>query len=170
MCMRSCNRNKSFCRIIISYLEGRIIISIFIISSILASLSSLCFGVIANVPKRALIPSCITGGSSWIIYYASNQLIPGLFFPNFFSALCIGIIGTIFSKKVKVPVSMIYVGSIISLVPGGMAFSAIRDFSNTGVLPMLNNIINTIIVAASLATGLGVATTLSNYINKNNNQ
>lgn len=70
-------------------------------STILAVISSVSFGIITNVPKRALVPSAITGGIAWMSYYIVALLMTGIVFPNVVGGFCVGCLGNFFAKKVK---------------------------------------------------------------------
>lgn len=59
---------------------------------------------------------------------------------------------------------MIYIGSLISLVPGGLAFTSIRLLDGKNTLVMINGVINVVLVAVSLTAGLGIASLVINHI------
>ena len=137
-----------------------------IISTFLAILSSMSFGIIANVPKRALLGNAVTGGLSWILYYLINELTRSIVISNMAAAIIIGVVGLLFAQKLKLPVSTIYVGSLISLVPGGMAFTSITMIHDNNITVVLSYVFNTLLVAISLAVGLGVANQINKYLLK----
>ncbi|AOT56408.1 threonine/serine exporter family protein [Weissella soli] len=131
-------------------------------SSILALISSVAFSIIANVPRRALTGSAITGLVAWIVYYSLNINNIGLAIPNFAAGIVIGVLGTYLARKIKIPVTMIFIGSLISLVPGGMAFTTIQNVSNT--LDLIQGLLNTLIVAMSLSLGIGSASIFNKWL------
>ncbi|MDI6545599.1 threonine/serine exporter family protein, partial [Leuconostoc suionicum] len=82
------------------------------------------------------------------------------------AAIIIGVVGLLFAQKLKLPVSTIYVGSLISLVPGGMAFTSITMIHDNNITVVLSYVFNTLLVAISLAVGLGVANQINKYLLK----
>lgn len=138
-----------------------------LISTILAVASSVSFSVIANVPKRALVSAGITGALSWIGYYIVNISFDSIMIPNLIGGLIVGLIGMYFAKKIKVPVIMIYIGSLISLVPGGMAFASLVKINQSGLMTTFGGLFNALIVAVGITVGLGISTFINNLIKHN---
>lgn len=138
-----------------------------LISTILAIASSVSFSVIANVPKRALVPAGITGAFSWIGYYIINVNFHSIIIPNLVGGLIVGIVGMYFATKIKVPVIMIYIGSLISLVPGGMAFSSLVKIHQSGLATTFSGLFNALVVAVGITVGLGISTFINNLIKFN---
>lgn len=108
-----------------------------ILSTLLALLSSVGFSIIANVPKRALLGAGITGVCSWVVYYVLDSVHHSIVLPNFMASLVVGMLGFFLARRFRVPVTMIYVGALISLVPGGMAFSTLQKLSENNLTAVL---------------------------------
>lgn len=140
----------------------------FVLSTLLALLSSIGFSIIANVPKRALLGAGITGVCSWMVYYLLNLFYKSIVLPNFVASLVVGILGFYLARRFRVPVTMIYVGALISLVPGGMAFSTLQKISENNLTAVLKGLFNTGSVALSLALGIGVSNIFNGILYKNN--
>ena len=136
----------------------------FILSTILALLSSVGFSIIANVPKRALLGAGITGVCSWMVYYVLDSVHHSIVLPNFMASLVVGMLGFFLARRFRVPVTMIYVGALISLVPGGMAFSTLQKLSENNLTAVLKRLFNTGSVAMSLALGIGVANIFNGWL------
>lgn len=139
----------------------------FVLSTLLALLSSIGFSIIANVPKRALLGAGITGVCSWMVYYLLNLFYKSIVLPNFVASLVVGILGFYLARRFRVPVTMIYVGALISLVPGGMAFSTLQKISENNLTAVLKGLFNTGSVALSLALGIGVSNIFNGILYKN---
>lgn len=136
----------------------------FILSTILALLSSVGFSIIANVPKRALLGAGITGVWSWMVYYVLDSVHHSIVMPNFMASLVVGMLGFFLARRFRVPVTMIYVGALISLVPGGMAFSTLQKLSENNFTAVLKGLFNAGSVAMSLALGIGVANIFNGWL------
>lgn len=123
----------------------------------LAFLSSYFYGVIANVPKRALLSSGFTGAISWATYLFVVQSIDNVFLANIVAAFLIGVVGLVFAKRNKVPSLMIYVGALIPLVPGGMAFETVTGFTKGNINAGVAGVFNTLVIAIGLVCGFSIA-------------
>lgn len=135
-------------------------------STLLAIVSSISFGILTNVPRRALLPSAFTGGMAWASYYLASQIVSGIIFPNIIGGFCVGYFSNYFARKSRTPITMIYVGSLISLVPGGLAFTSVQLLGENNTLATINGGINVILLAVSLTLGLGLSTIITGGIPK----
>ena len=96
-----------------------------LITSFIASAS---FGVLFNVPKNRLIQGGISG-CGWLdlLLSASGKGFDSVA-ASLMASIIIGIIGQIFARIYKMPVIIFNVAGIIPLVPGGLAYDAMRHF------------------------------------------
>lgn len=78
-----------------------------LIEFLISVLSSIGFGVITNIPKRALLPAGITGGVSWCAYWLISLQDHSLILPNFTATVIIGLLGNYFAIRHRVPVGTI---------------------------------------------------------------
>jgi len=96
-----------------------------LITSFIASVG---FGIIFNVPKKSLFKCGIVGMIGWFIYillvYAQFDSV----FATFFAAFAVAVISQVFARIEKTPVTIFSVCGIIPLVPGGLAYDAMRQF------------------------------------------
>ena len=60
---------------------------------VLADLSTICFGILLNIPRRAYHCAGAIGGASWAFYWAVYyQLHLGLALSNLLAAIMIGVL------------------------------------------------------------------------------
>ena len=128
-----------------------------LVEFIVSVLSSIGFGVITNIPKRALLPAGITGGVSWCAYWLISLQDHSLVLPNFTATVVIGLLGNYFAIRHRVPVNTIYIPSLVSLVPGGIAYLGARSFTMGKAASAAQQIYNVILIAMALAVGFVVA-------------
>ncbi|GHP14612.1 membrane protein [Lentilactobacillus fungorum] len=128
-----------------------------LVEFVVSFLSTVGFGLITNVPRRSLLPAGITGSLAWVAYYLVLQVDPGLILPNFTAAVVIGILGNISAMMFRVPVNIIYVPSLVSLVPGGILYLCMRSFTLGHEQLTSQYLFNTLTIAISLAVGFVVA-------------
>ncbi|MCH4163731.1 MAG: threonine/serine exporter family protein [Lentilactobacillus diolivorans] len=128
-----------------------------LIEFIVSFASSVGFGLITNVPRRSLPAAGITGSVAWVAYYLVLQVNHGLILPNFTAAIVIGILGNISAVLFRVPVNIIYVPSLVSLVPGGIMYLGMRSFTLGKESSTSQYMFNSLTIAISLAVGFVVA-------------
>lgn len=90
-----------------------------LISLIACIPASFGFALFFNV-RRALLPLATVGGvATWAIYLGVNQyLIPDTFMPTFIASIFAALLSQIVSKRLKVPISVVFITSVIPLIPG----------------------------------------------------
>lgn len=85
------------------------------------------FGIIFNVPKRTLLQCGFAGAIGWIAYFLLVRFQFDQVFATFIASLIVAIISHIFAKMYKTPMIIYSVAGIIPLVPGGLAYRAMRQ-------------------------------------------
>lgn len=75
--------------------------SLFIIKCICVYFSGIGFGLIVNLPHRALNVAGITATLSWLVYYAIMNTWGGLGSANFFGGLTIGLVSVVIAHLKK---------------------------------------------------------------------
>ncbi|MCW4398904.1 threonine/serine exporter family protein [Lentilactobacillus parabuchneri] len=135
-----------------------------LVELIVSFLSTVGFGLVTNVPRRSLLPAGITGSLAWVAYYLVLQVDHGLILSNFTAAIVIGILGNISAVIFRVPVNIIYVPSLVSLVPGGILYLGMRSFTLGNEWRTGQYMFNALTIAIALAVGFVVAEVIFNRI------
>ena len=135
-----------------------------LVELIVSFLSTVGFGLVINVPRRSLLPAGITGSLAWVAYYLVLQVDHGLILSNFTAAIVIGILGNISAVIFRVPVNIIYVPSLVSLVPGGILYLGMRSFTLGNEWRTGQYMFNALTIAIALAVGFVVAEVIFNRI------
>lgn len=111
-----------------------------LIEAIFASIASLGFAMVFNVPKHTL-KYCALGGA--IVYDLRTVFLTldfGIEISTFLASAIIGIVALYWSRKYKIPRPVYTVASIIPVLPGTYAFSAmitLIDINRYGAKPEL---------------------------------
>ncbi|MGK0551855.1 threonine/serine exporter family protein [Enterococcus faecalis] len=127
-------------------------------------LSTVTFGIITNVPRRALVACGITGAVGWMIYWLTKDCATGATFANFLGAVGIGTASVYFSRKLKMPMIIFNIPSLVPLVPGGPAYQAVRSIVLGDYLAGLNFALNVAFTAGALAAGFVVTSILERIV------
>ncbi|WP_265455150.1 threonine/serine exporter family protein [Enterococcus sp. HY326] len=121
-----------------------------------SGLATMAFGIITNIPRRALLACGVTGGIGWVLFHFSNEMGLGLGGANFLGALSVGIISVFLSRRYKMPLIIFNIPSLVPLVPGGPAYQAVRQIMQGNYEAGLQNILIVIITAGAIAIGFMV--------------
>lgn len=112
------------------------------------------FGIIFNIPKEAIIRSGITGMCGWICYYVLSQNGVDLFLATATASTLIAVMSQAFARLYKMPMVIFIVGGIIPLVPGGLAYDAMRNFVLADYSLALSLAARATLISGSIALGL----------------
>ncbi|GGJ91536.1 membrane protein [Lentibacillus kapialis] len=112
------------------------------------------FGVLFNAPKRALIQCGIVGMSGWILFYSLSTAGMDIVPATVFGAILAGILSQICARMFKMPVIIISVSGIIPLVPGGVAYDAMRHFVENDYYTAVQLSAKVMLLAGAIAIGL----------------
>jgi len=136
----------------------------YILNAIFAAIPAVGFAMVFNVPKHTLI-YCAFGGA---IAYSSRAFLQGFDIPlelaTFLASTIVGIVALKWSRKYIIPRPVYTIASIIPLLPGTFAFTAminLMEMNAHGVTPELismfvDNSLKTIIILGGIGFGLAL--------------
>ncbi len=111
-----------------------------LIEAIFASIASVGFAMVFNVPKHTLIYCAIGGAITYIARTICLHVGFGIEISTFLASTFIGIVALYWSRKYLIPRPVYTVASIIPMIPGTYAFSAmisLVDMNTHGITPEL---------------------------------
>ena len=111
-----------------------------LIESIFASIASVGFAMVFNVPRHTLIYCAVGGGITYIARTMFLHIGLGIEISTFLASTFIGIVALYWSRKYLIPRPVYTVASIIPMIPGTYAFSAmisLVDMNSHGITPEL---------------------------------
>lgn len=129
---------------------------------ILGFLATLGFSILFNVPKKSIIPSCITGAIGWVVYYIFNisgHKILGTFIASF----TIGVTGELMAMELKKPATVFIIPGITPLVPGAGTYYTMLFLVQNKYLTAAKKGAETLFVAAAIAIGVIFASVFMEY-------
>ncbi|WP_338217995.1 threonine/serine exporter family protein [Lacticaseibacillus salsurivasis] len=128
-----------------------------LIELVVAFASTIGFGIITNIPKRTLLPAGITGALAWVVYVVVAGQTPNLILTNLLAATTIGLLANIAAIWVKAPVNVMYIPSLVSLVPGAIIYMSMKDFTLGRETAAQAGLVKTLSIAIGLAVGFVIA-------------
>lgn len=128
-----------------------------------AGLATLGFGVLFNVRNRNLLYAGLTGAVGGTIYEYCVLIKMSEGLACFLAALVIGILGEIFARKGKTTVTTFTACALIPLVPGGMAYEMMVDFTMGDISGGAVKFVSMLSVSGMLAFAILIVSTMTRF-------
>lgn len=128
-------------------------------------------GIVFNVPKKAIIKCGLVGMIGWFIYFYMITIGYSAVLSSFVSAFSISLLSHVFARMYKTPVIIFIVGGIIPLVPGGLAYNAMRNFVSNNYSLAIEFFAKVLLIAGAIAIGIILSEVCNNlYKNRINHR
>ncbi|AZU60833.1 threonine/serine exporter family protein [Neobacillus mesonae] len=124
------------------------------------------FGIIFNAPKNTLVKCGLIGMGGWVIYYVINGYTNNAVLATVAATIFIAVISQRLAKYYKTPVIIFSVAGIIPLVPGGLAYDAMRNFVENDYNTALALAAKVFMLAGTIAFGLVFSEVINQVIRK----
>lgn len=136
----------------------------YIVQLILSFFATAGIAIIFNVPRRNLIYCGFVGVVGWMIYFILTEHGMDIVYASFFSAFIIAIVSHLYARRFKMPMIIFIVGGIIPLVPGGMAYNAMRNVVEDDYIQGLQYGLKAFLITGAIVIGLVFAEVLIQLI------
>lgn len=130
----------------------------------LSFIATVGFGIIFNVPRKELVRCGISGVVSWLVYYSLYSHHMSMVVSTGFAAFAVAIFSQIMAIKYRQPVIIYIACGIIPLVPGGVAYNAMRSFVENDYLLAISYTTNTAMLSGAIALGIVFAEVVNEVI------
>ncbi len=117
-------------------------------------IAAAAFGLLFNVPKDMVLKGGLSGMIGWILYFSLVENGVDSVVASGSAAVLIGVIGRVFAKRYKTPVIIFNVSGIIPLVPGGLAYEAMRHFVVNDYNLALQLAAKAFLISGAIAVGI----------------
>lgn len=131
-------------------------------------IASAAFGIIFNVPKKSLIQCGFVGMVGWMLYYALVETDFDSVFATLAAAFLVALISQTFAKLYKTPIIIFNVSGIIPLVPGGMAYDAMRHFVSNDYSTAVQLAAKVLMLSGAIAMGIVFSEVMNQVVKKYN--
>ncbi|WP_257352146.1 threonine/serine exporter family protein [Pseudalkalibacillus decolorationis] len=137
-----------------------------ILQLITSFIASTAFGIIFNAPRKSLLKCGFTGMVGWVLYVwlVHNQVDSVL--ATLVAAFVVAIFSQIFAKVYKTPIIIFSVSGIIPLVPGGLAYDAMRNFVENDYNSAIQYAAKAFMISGAIAIGLVFSEVINQMIRK----
>jgi uncharacterized membrane protein YjjB (DUF3815 family) len=136
--------------------------------AITSFLATGAFGILFNAPKETLVRCGLIGMGGWLIYYLLEDYSNNAILATLAATVFIAVLSQQLAKFYKTPVIIYSVAGIIPLVPGGLAYDAMRNFVENDYNLALALAAKVLMLAGSIAFGLVFSEVINQVIRKIN--
>lgn len=126
------------------------------------------FGIIFNAPKETLVKCGLIGMGGWLVYYLLDGYFDDAVLATLAATIFVAVISQELAKFNKTPVIIFSVAGIIPLVPGGLAYDAMRHFVENDYSTAIGLAAKVFMIAGSIAFGLVFSEVINQVIRKIN--
>jgi uncharacterized membrane protein YjjB (DUF3815 family) len=135
-----------------------------IIQGILSFIIAISFAIIFNAPRKQLVACGVVGMSGWLIFSGFTLVSGDSVQASFAGAFMVALAAHILSKRFKMPMIIFSVPGIILLVPGGLAYNAMRNIVENDYLTAIGFASKAFMTSGAIAMGLVFAEVLMQLI------
>ncbi|WP_216831212.1 threonine/serine exporter family protein [Alkalihalobacterium elongatum] len=125
--------------------------------------ATICFGILFNVPTRALFIGALIGCLSWFIYRTLPEYGISIILATALASFTSATIAQVLAKKFRIPATTFSIPAIIPLVPGSKAYFTMLAFVESDYLLGLELGISTMLQAGAIAGGLVFALAIFSF-------
>ena len=135
-----------------------------IVQGILSFIIAMSFAIIFNAPRKKLIAAGLVGMSGWLIFSGFTLVSGDSIQASFAGAFIVALAAHILSKRFRMPMIIFSVPGIILLVPGGLAYNAMRNIVENDYLTAISYASKAFMTSGAIAMGLVFAEVLMQLI------
>ncbi|WP_077211843.1 threonine/serine exporter family protein [Bacillus dakarensis] len=129
-------------------------------------IASAAFGIIFNTQKESLLPCGVVGMAGWVIYFLMTESDFDSVGATLAASFVVAVISQLFAKMYKTPIIIFIVAGIIPLVPGGMAYDAMRNFVENNYNLAVSLAAKAFLLSGAIALGLIFSEVINQVIRK----
>lgn len=122
--------------------------------AITSFLATAAFGILFNAPKKSLIKCGLIGMGGWLIYFLLEGYNHDPIAATLAATIFIALLSQEMAKLYKMPVIIFSVAGIIPLVPGGLAYDAMRNIVENNYNDAIALAARVLMLAGTIAFGL----------------
>ncbi|UNK18244.1 threonine/serine exporter family protein [Paenibacillus sp. N3/727] len=139
---------------------------IYLQQTITSFIASAAFGMIFNAPRKALMQCGFAGMVGWMLYIWLQDMEVKAVTATVVAAFWVTMISYVFAKKYKTPIIVFSVSGIIPLVPGGLAYNALRYVAQDQYDLAVQFGARAFMISGAIAAGLVLAEVTNQVIKK----
>lgn len=127
-----------------------------LLSTLYASLGTLCFAVLFHVPQRHYIRCAAVGGVGWLVYLLAMALGAGCVSATLAASVPLALLSRWYAVKARAPATVFLLCGIFLLVPGAGIYYTAYYFVSGQMALFSAKLAEVIKVALALSVGIAV--------------
>ena len=127
-----------------------------LLSTLYASLGTLCFAVLFHVPQRHYIRCAAVGGVGWLVYLLAMALGAGCVSATLAASVPLALLSRWYAVKARAPATVFLLCGIFPLVPGAGIYYTAYYFVSGQMALFSAQLAEVIMVALALSVGIAV--------------
>lgn len=128
-----------------------------IVQAFFAFTATIAYGLIFNIPRKALLGGGMIGMGGWLLVKWFSQTDFSRILGVLIASIFVASISQILAKFFKMPSTNFSIAGIIPLVPGAMAYRTMRSFVDGNYVTAIELATETLLMAGAIAAGLMIA-------------
>ncbi|HWJ77086.1 MAG TPA: threonine/serine exporter family protein [Niallia sp.] len=140
----------------------------FLAQALTSFVATLAFGIIFHIPRERLIQSGFVGLLGWMAYWIIVDYHMDAVLATMVGSFLVALISQLFARMYKTPVIIFSVAGIIPLVPGGLAYDAMRNFVENDYYQAVSLAAKAFLISGAIAMGLLFSEVINQLILKAN--
>jgi len=120
----------------------------------LCFIATIGFSIICNVSRYVLVYCGLVGAGGYLAYWIFMQFWHNMAMASLVGSVFVAFLASRMSRFCKMPVTVFNIPGMVPLVPGGMAYEAIRALGEGDYNAFMSAGVNTMMVAGAIALGL----------------
>ncbi|WP_117168253.1 threonine/serine exporter family protein [Paraliobacillus sediminis] len=129
-------------------------------------IAAAAFSVIFNAPKNRLIQCGLVGMSGWLVYTVFTVNSIDAVVATVAASILVAVLSQLCAKFYKTPIIIFTVSGIIPLVPGGLAYDAMRNFVVNDYNMAIQLAAKALLISGAIAIGLVFSEVINQMIRK----
>ncbi|MEW9698686.1 threonine/serine exporter family protein [Paenibacillus sp. SI8] len=129
-------------------------------------IASGAFAILFNVPKRTLFQCGFVGMLGWFLYLSFLQFSVNAIMATLIASFVVTVTSQIFAKVYKTPIIVFSVSGIIPLVPGGLAYDAMRNIVENHYDVAVQLAVKAFMLSGAIAIGLVFSEVINHVIRR----
>lgn len=127
---------------------------LYAVQFILSFFASAGFGILFNAPRRTILAGGMSGAFGWLMYFIATENDIQAVIASFLGAIVLTALSIMSSRKLRAPIIIFITCGIIPLVPGGLAYNAMRSVVLENYDMALAYGFQVALVSLAIATGI----------------
>lgn len=129
-------------------------------------IAAAAFSVIFNAPKNRLIQCGLVGMLGWLVYIIFTVNGIDAVVATVAASILVAVLSQLCAKLYKTPIIIFTVSGIIPLVPGGLAYDAMRNFVVNDYNMAIQLAAKALLISGAIAIGLVFSEVINQIIRK----